>query len=433
MGKISYKTKLVVTCVGLVSCLCTLQPLFEAQSFKLSTQVFFSRNSWYNTFEKGFRHNPWKRETPPLKKGTTTLEKGEPPFHNSSTLRQGYPWKRDTLEKGMMPSREPAGLDNALEEEKDEEMEDVEDEPLEKGEEEWRPGMKLRKNHPSWMWKQNRKDLASKEGRNKAGKKRGGGTTRTATLGKGMKTGAQTLGKGMKAGGPTLGKGMKAGGPTLAKGLVGALLGKGWWLVGALLGKGALCCEREERARSSGFRRRRRRRRKTRRSPTRSQSPCSDQRSEGSVTASPRSAASKKEVESSGLAEIPEEDDKPFTKMLEELKLKEAAPLEKGTGSADTKTEPLEKGTGAAKTEPLEKGTGAAKTEPLEKGQESVASSAAAPPLEKGKVLVDYYGVLFVDNTIPASSLLIMTQVSWSLFFVNVWSGQSGNWVCNGV
>ena len=113
----------------------------------------------------------------------------------------------------------------------------------------------------------------------------------------------------------------------------------------------------------------------------------------------------KKEVEGSGLAEIPEEDDKPFTKMLEELKLKEAAPLEKGTGSADTKTEPLEKGTGAAKTEPLEKGTGAAKREPLEKGQESAASSAAAPPLEKGKVLVDYYGVLFVDNTIPASSL----------------------------
>ena len=110
-------------------------------------------------------------------------------------------------------------------------------------------------------------------------------------------------------------------------------------------------------------------------------------------------------MESSGLAEIPEEDDKPFTKMLEELKLKEAPPLEKGTGSADTKTEPLEKGTGAAKTEPLEKGTGAAKTEPLEKGQESAASSAAAPPLEKGKVLVDYYGVLFVDNTIPASSL----------------------------
>ena len=31
------------------------------------------------------------------------------------------------------------------------------------------------------------------------------------------------------------------------------------------------------------------------------------------------------------------------------------------------------------------------------------------------------------------TDLLIMTQVSWSLFFVNVWSGQSGNWVCNGV
>ena len=85
--------------------------------------------------------------------------------------------------------------------------------------------------------------------------------------------------------------------------------------------------------------------------------------------------------------------------MLAELKLKEAAPLEKGTGadassaSADTKTEPLEKGTGAAKTEPLEK------------GKESVASSAAAAPLEKGKVLVDYYGVLFVESTILPTSL----------------------------
>ena len=85
--------------------------------------------------------------------------------------------------------------------------------------------------------------------------------------------------------------------------------------------------------------------------------------------------------------------------MLAELKLKEAAPLEKGTGadassaSADTKTEPLEKGTGAAKTEPFEK------------GKESAASSAAAAPLEKGKLLVDYYGVLFVESTIPPSSL----------------------------
>ena len=59
----------------------------------------------------------------------------------------------------------------------DEHMEEVEEEPLEKGEEEWRPGMRLSASHPSWMWKQNRKDLASRDGRNKAGKKIGKGTT----------------------------------------------------------------------------------------------------------------------------------------------------------------------------------------------------------------------------------------------------------------
>ena len=51
----------------------------------------------------------------------------------------------------MMPSREPVGLDQALDaemqdvereplEKGDEHMEEVEEEPLEKGEEEWRPG-----------------------------------------------------------------------------------------------------------------------------------------------------------------------------------------------------------------------------------------------------------------------------------------------------
>ena len=68
----------------------------------------------------------------------------------------------------------------ALDEMEDEEMEDVqmERDPLEKGEEtEWRPGMRLTASHPSWMWKDNRKDLASRENRNKAGKKRGAGTT----------------------------------------------------------------------------------------------------------------------------------------------------------------------------------------------------------------------------------------------------------------
>ena len=88
----------------------------------------------------------------------------------------------------MMPSKEPAGLDQALDaemqdvereplEKGDEHMEEVEEEPLEKGEEEWRPGMRLSASHPSWMWKQNRKDLASRDGRNKAGKKIGKGTT----------------------------------------------------------------------------------------------------------------------------------------------------------------------------------------------------------------------------------------------------------------
>ena len=56
-------------------------------------------------------------------------------------------------------------------------MEDVEREPLEKGEEtDWRPGLRLTTSHPSWMWKNNRKELASREGRNKAGKNRGDGT-----------------------------------------------------------------------------------------------------------------------------------------------------------------------------------------------------------------------------------------------------------------
>ena len=88
----------------------------------------------------------------------------------------------------MMPSKEPAGLDQALDaemqdvereplEKGDEHVEEVEEEPLEKGEEEWRPGMRLSASHPSWMWKQNRKDLASRDGRNKAGKKIGKGTT----------------------------------------------------------------------------------------------------------------------------------------------------------------------------------------------------------------------------------------------------------------
>ncbi len=74
----------------------------------------------------------------------------------------------------------PKGLHMALDEMEDEELEDVEMErdPLEKGEEtEWRPGMRLTTSHPSWMWKNTRKDLASRENRNKAGKKRGAGTT----------------------------------------------------------------------------------------------------------------------------------------------------------------------------------------------------------------------------------------------------------------
>ena len=148
------------------------------------------------------------------------------------------------------------------------------------------------------------------------------------------------------------------------------------------------------------------------------------------------------------LEEIPE-DDKPFTTMLKEMREKSkplekgsdssqpledtkteplekgteasassAPPLEKGTEAAASKTQPLEKGTeaSACKTEPLEKGTeaSASKTEPLEKGTETSASSApplekgsdkSALPLKKGKVMVDYYNVLFVGSTIPPGSL----------------------------
>ena len=67
-----------------------------------------------------------------------------------------------------------------LEKGEDEDMEDVVEELLK--EDEWRPGMKLNPSHPSWMWKQNRKDLASKEGRNKAG-------CSCSTLGKGKGVG----------------------------------------------------------------------------------------------------------------------------------------------------------------------------------------------------------------------------------------------------
>ena len=89
------------------------------------------------------------------------------------------------------------------------------------------------------------------------------------------------------------------------------------------------------------------------------------------------------------LQDIPEEDDRPFSKMLEEMKKKEAekeeappAPLEKGTEAAAS-TSPLQKGTeAAASTSPLEKGTPVdTKTEPLEKGTEAAASTS---PLEKG-------------------------------------------------
>ena len=407
----------------------------------------------------------------------------------------------------MMPSKEPAGLDQALDaemqdvereplEKGDEHMEEVEEEPLEKGEEEWRPGMRLSASHPSWMWKQNRKDLASRDGRNKAGKKIGKGTT---SLNRAARRAAEQ--------------------PRKNKDYWGSLAqqdsnpwqrDEGWWSNPWQRDRWEHSwerddgwwehfleweqserehsdpCEREERARSSGFRRRRRRSRRTRHSPTRSQSPCSDQRSEGSVTASPRSVASAgsgrssstlgkgkklvwqkkeqdrqawlQEKEKTGLADIPEEDDRPFSKMLEEMKKKEAekeeappAPLEKGTEAAastsplekgteaaastaspfspvDTKTEPLEKGTeAAASTSPLEKGTPVdTKTEPLEKGAEAAAStsplekgtpaSSAAPPLKKGKVMVDFYNVLFTGSTIPPGSLaaiLLLQEAGW--------------------
>ena len=58
---------------------CVLCSPFWSSNLQTFDSGFF-RNSWHNTFEKGFKHNPWKRATPPLTKGTTTLEKGEPPF-----------------------------------------------------------------------------------------------------------------------------------------------------------------------------------------------------------------------------------------------------------------------------------------------------------------------------------------------------------------
>ena len=193
-----------------------------------------------------------------MKKGTSTLEKGEP--HPSTTTR---PFDKGTLEKGI-PLKKGCStgqfLDKALDEMEDEEkedveMEDVEREPLEKGKEtEWRPGMRLTTSHPSWMWKTTEKswppgkietklerrgglvpphkiELLAEQSNSPARMRSTGAAkpSRTATLGKGMKAGGPTLGKGMKAGGPTLGKGMKKNGSTFGKGKHGLslTLGKG--------------------------------------------------------------------------------------------------------------------------------------------------------------------------------------------------------------
>ena len=70
-----------------------------------------------------------------------------------------------------------------------------------------------------------------------------------------------------------------------------------------------------------------------------------------------------------GLAEIPEEDDKPFTRMLQEMKKKEAegSTLEKGP-LVETKAEPLEKGNAEAAASTPEPFKKAPTPEPFKKG-----------------------------------------------------------------
>ena len=55
--------------------------------------------------------------------------------------------------------------------------------PLEEGDRQdqvWTPQMRLTKDSPSWMWKKTRLHLASADGRNKAGRKKGAGCTSKA-------------------------------------------------------------------------------------------------------------------------------------------------------------------------------------------------------------------------------------------------------------
>ena len=178
-----------------------------------------------------------------------------------------------------------------------------------------------------------------------------------------------TLGKGMKKNGSTLGKGKQ----TLGKGKLQAAVAREGGGEGSVSGQ----------SQSSG------------RSTSQSRKRLVWKKKEVD-----RKAWLETNEKAPGLAKVSEEDDRPFARMLEEMKKKEKegppAPLEKGS-NVDTKKEPLEKGTAtaASSASPLEKGqedppaplekgsTVETKQELLEKGKEVTAPSEE--PLEKGK------------------------------------------------
>ena len=91
--------------------------------------------------------------------------------------------------------------------------------PLEEGDRQdqvWTPEMRLSKDSPSWMWKKTRLHLASGEGKNKAGRKKGAGCTSKARMEKrrgipqkrrGILQGLGLGAEAAQAAGATLGKG----------------------------------------------------------------------------------------------------------------------------------------------------------------------------------------------------------------------------------
>ena len=314
----------------------------------------------------------------------------------------------------MLNSKEPAGLDKALEEDVEMEGEETDEEPLGKGsqETEWRPGMKLTTSHPSWMWKNNRQDLASRENMNKAGKRWGKGTT---SQNRAARRKFEQPRKNIDYWGEAVVNASSSSSNPWQR-------DEGWWEDGwwsdpwqrddgwsdnpwerdddcpwerdedspppldppPLDGDGTdNPCEREEEDAASTGHRRRRRRRRRRDQSAGSQRSVSETGSEASAGRQERKRM------------VWRKRDKQNLQPLEKGSDITPAPLEKGP-IVDTKTEPLEKGTVAAAStapplekgsditpEPLEKGAVVdTKTEPLEKG--TAAAASTAPPLEKG-------------------------------------------------